>query len=176
MLTQILHCIWAESRSNYHIDLLTEKFQNILDKTTIGKIHLTIVSAERQRAVTQETLTNYFNGVHLLEDFYRGVKIDMIQSLCDTFDQFMDLSPQYEWSFIQSSFHCRMLTVQEEILLKNYDINFIKTFSSIDLKEIGLSDILAVRLLEVNESTSAKFALSTCYQNSKTLFNSRKIA
>ena len=45
-----------------------------------------------------------------------------------------------------------MLTVQEEILLKNYDINFIKTFSSIDLKEIGLSDILAVRLLKANVS------------------------
>ena len=115
-------------------------------------MHLTIISAERQRAVTQETLTNYFDGVHLLEDFYRGVKIDMTQSLSDTFDQFMDLSPQYEWSFIQSSFHCRMLTVQEEILLKNYDINFIKTFSSIDLKEIGLSDILAVRLLKANVS------------------------
>ena len=147
-----MHCIWAESRSNYHIDLLTENFQSILDKTSIGRMHLTIISAERQRAVTQETLTNYFNGVHLLEDFYRGVKIDMTQSLSDTFDQFMDLSPQYEWSFIQSSFHCRMLTVQEEILLKNYDINFIKTFSSIDLKEIGLSDILAVRLLKANVS------------------------
>ena len=125
--TQILLCIRAESRSNYHIDLLTESFQNILDTKTIEKMHLTIVSAERQRAVTQETLTKYFNGLHVLEDFYRGVKIDMTQSLSDTFDQFMDLSPQYEWSFIQSSFHCRMLTVQEEILLKNYDMNFIKS-------------------------------------------------
>ena len=45
--TQILHCIWAESLSNYHIDLLTENFQNKLDQTDIGKIHLTIISAEK---------------------------------------------------------------------------------------------------------------------------------
>ena len=73
--TQILHCIWAESLSKYNIDLLTENFQRILNETNIGKIHFTIISAERQRAVTQETLTNYFNGVNLLEDFYRGVKL-----------------------------------------------------------------------------------------------------
>ena len=118
--TQILHCIWAESLSNYHIDLLTENFQRTLDRTDIGKMHLTIISAERQRAVTQETLKNYVNGIHLLEDFYRGVKIDMSHSLGDTFDHFIDLSPEYKW--IQSSCHCKMLTVQEEILLKNYDL------------------------------------------------------
>ena len=174
--TQILHCVWAESLSKYNIDLLTENFQMILNERNIGKMHLTIISAERQRAVTQEALTNYFNGINLLEDFYRGVKIDMTQSLGDTLDHFMDLSPEYEWSFIQSSFHCKMLTVQEEILLENYDTNFIKTFSSIDLIEVGLSDVLSLKLREVNESTSAKFALSTCYQNSKTLFNRRLIA
>ena len=91
----------------------------------------------------------------------------MTQSLGDTLDHFMDLSPQYEWSFMQSSFHCKMLTDKEEILLRN-DTNFIKTFSSIDLIEVGLSDILSLKLREVNESKSAKFALSTCYQCSKT--------
>ena len=170
--TQILHCIWAESLSNYHIDLLTENFQSTLDRTDIGKMHLTIISAERQRAVTQETLKNYVNGIHLLEDFYRGVKIDMSHSLGDTFDHFIDLSPEYKW--MQSSCHCKMLTVQEEILLKNYDTNFIQTFNPIDL--IGLSDTLSLKLSELNESKSGKFALSACYQNSKTLFNSREIS
>ena len=55
---------------------------------------------------------------------------------------------------------------------KNYDINFIQTFNPIDL--IGLNDTLEFR--EVDESKSAKFALSACYQNSKTLFNSREIS
>ena len=167
--THILHCVWAESLSKYNIELLTEKFQSILDESIIDKIRLTIISMERQRAITQETLTNYFKGIHLLEDYYRGVRIDMIQSLGDTIDQFMDLHPEYEWSFIQSSFHCRMLTIQEEILLQNYDTNFIKSFSSIDLIEVGLSDIHYKKLQEVNESKLAKFALSTCYQNSKIL-------
>ena len=47
----------------------------------------------------------------------------MTQSLGDTLDHFMDLSPQYEWSFMQSSFHCKMLTDKEEILLRN-DTNY----------------------------------------------------
>ena len=109
----------------------------------------------------------------ILEDFYGGVRIDMIQSLGDTIDQFMDLNFEYEWSFIQSSFHWSMLTIQEEKLLQNYDTNFIKSFSSIDLIEVGLSDIHYKKLREVNESKLAKFALSTCYQNSKILIKRR---
>ena len=151
--------------------MLTENFKSTLDRTDIGKIHLTIISAEKQRVVTQETMKNYVNGIHLLEDFYRGVKIDMSHSLGDTFDHFIDLSPGYKW--IQSSCLCKMLTVQEEISLK-YDTNFIQTFNPIDF--IGLSDTLSLKLSEVNESKSAKFALSACYQNSKTLFNSREIS
>ena len=84
----------------------------------------------------------------------------------------MNPGPEYKW--MQSSCHCKMLTVQEEILLKNYDTNFIQTFNPIDL--IGLSDTLSLKLSEVNESKSAKFALSPCYQNSKTLFNRREIS
>ena len=64
------------------------------------------------------------------------------------------------------SFQLKMLTKKEEILLKNRDDEFVKTFESFGY-DVAWPDI---PLIEMNNSdSSSKFALYHCYQRSMEL-------